>query len=321
MPFTNGHALVIGVGKYKHMAQYNVPIGAVDAQAVAEALQDPARCGYPAGQTTLLSNEAATRAAVLDALDALAGKLDAESTLFLFFVGHGVYGTDGSYYLTTHDSQLQGRQVKAGTGVSETELLEKLRKVKARRMLLVINACHSGELSPSFDIGDEPAFSSEPPPQKLSDALLSTGEGRITITACRPQQKSWIGKGSLSIFTQAVVSGLKGDAPNNKGYISAFGLYEHVYFAAKEAAEALGQDQEAELTVLKGVGPFPVALYRGTGEPVSFDTAEPAPAETAIHEVSQETSRRIYERYVSINVGGDVKGNIVIGDNNRVNDN
>ncbi|SRR5258706_2092680 len=321
MPFTHGYALIVGVGKYQHMSQYNVPIGATDAEAVAATLQDPARCGYPAKQITLLRNESATRAAVLKALDGLAGKLDAESTLFLFFVGHGVYGTDGNYYLTTYDSQLQGKQVKAGTGVSEADLLDKLRRVKAKRMLLIINACHSGELSPSFGSDEPVAFSSEPPPQKLSDALLSTGEGRITITACRPEQQSWIGKGSLSIFTQAVVNGLKGDAPNNKGYIGAFGLYEHVYYAAKEAAEALGQTQEPELTVLKGVGPFPVALYRGASAAGSFDASEPAPAESAIRQVSPAASQRSYQRYVSINVGGDVNGNIVIGDNNTINDN
>ena len=320
MPFTHGHALVIGVGKYQYMSQYNVPIGAADAEAVAATLQDPARCGYPAKQVTLLRDETATRAAVLAALDGLANKLDAESTLFLFFVGHGVYGTDGNYYLTTYDSQLQGKQVQAGTGLSEADLLDKLRRVKAKRMLLVINACHSGELSPSFDIDRQASFSSEPPPQKLSDALLSTGEGRITISACRPEQKSWIGSGSLSIFSQAVVSGLKGDAPNNKGYISAFGLYEHVYFAAKEAAEALGQTQEPELTVLKGVGPFPVALYRGASTAGNFDASEPAPAETAIRQVSPAASQRSYQRYITVSVGGDVNGNIVIGDNNRIND-
>lgn len=320
MPFTNGHALIIGVGEYAHMSQHNVLIAARDAESVAATLQDPVRCGYPAQQITLLQNESATRTAVLNELDALASKLNTESTLFLFFVGHGVYGTDGNYYLTTHDTKLQGKQVKAGTGVSEAELIEKLRQVKAKRMLLVVNACHSGAISPSFDLGDEPTLNSEPPPQKLSEALLSTGEGRITITACRPEQKSWIGSGRLSIFTQAVVDGLKGGAPNNKGYISAFGLYEYIYFAAKEAADELGQTQEAELTVLKGIGPFPVALYRGASELGSFDASEPAPAKTAIHEVSVEKSQRIYENYVNINVVGDVNGSIVVGGNNRIND-
>lgn len=320
MPFANGYALIIGVGEYQHMSQHNVPIAARDAESVAATLQDSARCGYPAGQITLLRNESATRAAIINELDALAVKLSAKSTLFLFFVGHGVYGTDGNYYLTTHDTKLQGKQARASTGVSETELIEKLRQVKAKRMLLIINACHSGAVSPSFDLSDETTLNSEPPPQKLSDALLSTGEGRITITACRPEQKSWIGSGRLSIFTQAVVDGLKGGAPNNKGYISAFGLYEYVYFAAREAADELGQTQEAELTVLKGIGPFPVALYRGASDVGSFDAAEPAPAQTAVHEVSVEKSQRIYENYVNINVVGDVNGNIVVGGNNRIND-
>lgn len=293
MPFTNGHALVIGVGLYQHISQHNVPIAARDAEAVSAVLRDPARCGYPASQVTLLTNQAATRQAILSKLDALARTLTAENTLFLFFVGHGVYGTDGNYYLATHDTRLQGSQVVAGTGVSEAELLGKLRQVEARRMLLVINACHSGELSPSFDIGD--SFSSEPPPPKLTEALLSTGEGRITITACRPQQKSWIGAGSLSIFSQALVSGLKGDAPNSRGFISAFGLYEYLYHEAREAAAKLGQEQEPELTVIKGVGPFPVALYRGASQPGAFDIDEPAPAGTALREISPEKSQRSYQ--------------------------
>lgn len=338
MPFTNGHALIIGVGQYQHISQHNVPIAARDAEAVSAVLQDPARCGYPAGQVTLLTNEQATRQAVLAKLESLAQTLTAEKTLFLFFVGHGVYGTDGNYYLTTHDTRLHTSQVVAGTGVSETALLGKLHQVKARRMLLVINACHSGELSPSFDLAE--SFRSEAPPPKLTEALLSTGEGRITITACRPAQKSWIGKGHLSIFSQALVSGLKGEAPNSRGVISAFGLYEYLYHEAREAAAELGQEQEPELTVIKGVGTFPVALYRGASQPGAFDIDGPVPAGTALREISPEKSQRSYQRYQAtlngdgaiaqgagakavgkggILVEGDVSGNIVIGNNNKVN--
>ena len=344
MTFSTGHALIIGVGQYQHMSQHNVPIAARDAAAVAETLQNPSICGYPSGQIILLTDQDATRTRIFSALDELSAKMDADSSLFLFFVGHGIYGTDGNYYLTTHDTQLQGKQVVAGTGVSDAELIAKLRQLKARRMLLVINACHSGELSPSFDVEDT-ALNSQPPPQKLADALLSTGEGRITITACRPEQKSWIGRGSLSIFTQAVVKGLKGEAPNNRGYISAFGLYEYVYFESKEGAENLGQTQEPELTVLKGVGPFPVALYRGASQPGAFDANESIPPETAVHEVSPEKSQRIYQRYTAtligdgaiaqgdgakavgkggilidgnVNVSGDVSGDFIIGNNNQI---
>ncbi len=338
MSFETGHALVIGVGRYALMSEYNVPIAARDAEAVGAALQDPARCGYPSTQVQTLINEKATRAAILGALDTLAKSLHSEDTLFLFFVGHGVYGTDGNYYLTTYDTQLQGKQVVAGTGISENDLIANLRKIRAKRMFLVINACHSGALSPSFDVTE--SLSSEAPPQKLTEALLATGEGRITITACRPEQKSWIGAGSLSIFSAALVKGLKGEAPNSNGYISAFGLYEYLYHESKEAAAELGYPQEPELTVIKGVGPFPVALFRGATAPGDFDLSAELPSETAAHPISPEKSQRRYQQYQAtltgdgaiaqgagakavgkggILVDGNLNGNITIGNNNRIN--
>lgn len=339
MAFETGHALVIGVGQYQLISQYNVPIAGRDADAVRTALQDPARCGYPAAQVTTLINEKATRAAILATLDTLASQLKELDTLFLFFVGHGVYGTDGNYYLTTHDTQLQDKQVVAGTGVSENDLIERLRKIPVKRMLLVINACHSGEISASFDV--RTSLGSEAPPQKLTEALLSTGAGRITITACRPDQQSWIKNGEkLSIFSGALVNGLKGDAPNSNGYISAFGLYEYLYTESKEAAAELGYDQEPELTIIKGVGPFPVALYRGASKTGSFDISAAPPAETATRQISPEKSQRRYQQYQAtlngdgaiaqgdgakavgkggIMIEGNVSGNIIMGNNNRIN--
>lgn len=301
------------------MDRHDVPIAATDAEAVAAALKDPAVCGYPSEQVTLLTDAAATREAVLSALAGLSARLTAESTLLVFYVGHGVYGTEGTYNLSTHDSELKGARLKEGTGVSDAELIAALRAIKAARVLLLFNSCHSGELAPSFAPGE--SLDVAAPPEEVRTALLSTGEGRITITACQSDQLSWAGRGALSIFTQAVVSGFRGGAPNNNGYISAFGLYEYVYFAAREAAAALNKVQESVLTVIKGVGPFPVALFRGASEPGAFNAAEPAPAETAVHEVSAETSRRMGGRYKinTVTIGGSVTDSIVFsGDGNTV---
>lgn len=339
MSFQTGHALVLGVGEYQFMSEYNVPVAMRDADAVAGVLQNPKYCAYPAAQVQKLTGAGATRSAVITALDTLATQLKEEDTLFLFFVGHGLRSTDGNYYLTTADSQLQGKQIIPGTGISESDLIGRLRKIRARRMLLVINSCYSGKLSAHF--GADETLENEGPPQKLTEALLSTGEGRITITACRPEQKSWIAPGELSIFSKALVNGLKGEAPNNNGYISAFALYEYVYQESKDAAdEHFGETQEPELTVIKGVGPFPVALYSGAAAPGSFDASAPVPANTAARSISIEKSQRIYQQYQAsltgsgaiaqgnnakavgeggILVDGNLNGNITIGNNNRIN--
>jgi hypothetical protein len=41
MPFTQGHALLIGVGTYQHGPGWNVPITAADAAAVGRILPPP----------------------------------------------------------------------------------------------------------------------------------------------------------------------------------------------------------------------------------------------------------------------------------------
>ncbi len=72
MAFTQGHALVIGIGTYKYTPKRNVPVTRKDAEQVAQALCDPQRCGYPKQQVMELPGERATRRAILDSLDKLA---------------------------------------------------------------------------------------------------------------------------------------------------------------------------------------------------------------------------------------------------------
>lgn len=319
MSFEQGHALVIGVGTYQHHPEHNVPITVKDAQAVQAALLDKARCGYPPEQVRLLHDDTATRQGILDELKRLAGVVKPENTVTVFYCGHGGYGTDGSYYLTTHDTRVENNGVKAKTGVSEAELMDALRKIQARRLLLIFNACHSGEVSPSLEAGSPQPFGGLGLPTPAAEALLSTGEGRIIIAACRPEQKSWIGPGPLTFFAQALVDGLsgKGGMIPNHGYISAYGLYEHIFYAIGAAVKPLGEVQEPELTVLKGVGPFPVALYKGASDLGTFDESESLPPGTAARQVEPAISQHRLEQY-SRNVVATGGSTVVQGSNNKV---
>jgi hypothetical protein len=328
MAFDQGHALVIGIGSYTFVPQANIPISVTDATRVQEVLCDPHLCGYPPAQVTLLHDGTATRDGLVKALEALAQATHADDTVVLYYCGHGDYGTDGHYYLTTHDTQVSNGKVLKGTGLSAAELLDKLRAIPATRLLLLFNACHAGAISPDLGLGEEaPSFGEVSMPEMATNALLSSGEGRILITACRPTQKSYIGSGTLSIFTQALVEGLSGTGivPNN-GYVSAFALYEAMYAAITEAVSQLHRTQEPELTVLKGVGPFPVALYRGASDVGDFDAGEALPEGTAARAVEPQQSARLFRQLIrtvtasgerAVAVGGNVTGSTIItGDRN-----
>jgi hypothetical protein len=300
MAFDLGYALVIGVGSYKYVPKANIPISVADANKIKDLLCDQKLCGYLPDHVTLLHDQDATRDGILNALNALAKEADAENTVLIYYCGHGEYGADGDYYLTTHDTEVDKNKVMSGTGVSEVELLAALRNIRAKRILFLLNACHSGEVSPELGIVEQAeAFGDVSIPEKVTEAILSTGEGRIIITACRPEQKSWIGAGKLSIFTQALVDGLsgKGLVQNKNGYVSAFDLYEHMFFAIKDAAEKLGKVQEAELTILRGVGPYPVSLYRGATDLGFFDAEDGLPEDTATRQVEKGYSQRVLKNY------------------------
>jgi hypothetical protein len=296
-----------------------------DALTVADILKDPTTCGYPPEQVRVLTNEAATRAATLTALDELAKQTGEGDTVFLFYCGHGALGEDGNYYFVSHDTQINQGKVISGTGVSEAEFIEKLRAIKAERMLVTLNTCYSGQISPSLSI-DSNAFEVSTPPQTTSSAILATGKGRIIITAARDNQRSYIGKGQQSFFTQALTDALRGKGvTNHRGFISAFELYEYVYETVYETVEKqIKEKQEPELTVLKGVGPFAVALYKGSSSLGDFDTFVPAPHMEAVQEVSLEKARKLMDRILRNSpdmiihnshgaVINDIGGNSVVG--------
>ncbi len=305
MSFSQGHALLIGVGTHQHHPGIDVPITVKDAQAIANVLQDSNSCGYPLEQVKLLYDQQTTKAGILTALDELSS-VDKNATVFFFFCGHGALGTDGNYYLVTYDARVEHGRVVANSGVSEGELLAKLRAIPAQRVLMIFNACHAGNISPTLELSGAMLNASNPSADAAA-ALLATGSGRIIIAACGAEQKSWIGPGPLTIFTQAVVDGLRGQGVrNNGGYISAFSLYEQIYETVSEVAqEQLQAIQEPELTVLKGVGPFAVSLYKGASVLGAFDEQEEPPAHLAVRQITERKSQRaLYQIYTKNQSGG-----------------
>ena len=327
MSFSQGQALVIGVGSYQYHPHMNVACTASDANAVASVLQNPQLCGYPEQQVTPLYDASATRARILSALDTLAERAVEGDTVLIFYAGHGHYGEDG-YYLTTHDTRINNRQLVKGSGIHQSELIEKVRLIKAKRLLLIMNACHAGEISPVLGGIEEPPTDAPMPPA-VSATVLGTGEGRVIISSCRENQVSFVGPGPLTFFPQALVDGLQGKGVNSsRGYINLFDLYMHLYFTLEETIarqvsaemrQKYGQKQEPELTLLKGVGPFAVSLWRGSQTLGDFESSDGPPADTAVREVNPAYAKNLMRQHqqtirdqaqVGTAIAGDVHGNI-----------
>jgi uncharacterized caspase-like protein len=335
MAFTSGHALLLGVGSYAKLPKrWQAPITAEDAKALAAVLKDSVIAGYPAEQVTLLHDETATKEHVLRAFDALAQKTGESDTVLFFYSGHGHYGTDNTYYLTTHDTEVEQigakEKVRIGSGISRDDLLAKLRNVKAKKVLLIFNACHAGEFMPTLGPDEEPVLG-ENLSEQVTKAVLGTGEGRVLISACRPTQYSFVGPDTTTIFAQALVAGLQGTGVTSRGgYISAFDLYSYVYDAVGSAVRekvpehtrnAYGGIQEPTLTIIQQVGSFPIALYKGQKAiPSTFTAPAEPPDGTATTEVDGAEARLLFQQFMRIHAERDViqaGGDIVYGNKVR----
>jgi hypothetical protein len=341
MPFTQGHALLIGVGTYANISGWNVPKTATDAQALAEVLKNPTFCGYPESQVTLLTDAQATRQGLLDALEQLATSVGERDTFLFFFSGHGDHDAQRRYYLTTHDTRLEQGRIVPGSALSQGELLPRLRAIKAKRVLLVLNACFSGDLVEPGTLGEAAALGEGETlgsmlTEEEATAMLGSGEGRVIITACREQQRSYVGKGSeLTIFAEELVNRLKGrGVPPQKGFISVFDLYTALFNNVQESVQDAERvtpsvfqkygAQEPELTIIKGVGPFAVALHRG-GETLGAEEDDmiegAAPMLDSVRRASKADAQAAYNFQIQIqntstsgglvgSVGGNVEGGI-----------
>ncbi len=222
--FAKGHALLIGVAHYPYV-QPQLPVVLDDVAALEALLTDPARCGYRATQVTRLVDEAATKDGMVAALGALAQRVGPEDTAIVYFSGHGMRnpaGGDTQQYILPYDASLADLATTAIRGDQMTALL---RAVKAGRLLVIFDSCHSGgavDPKAPTDLA-----------HGLSDdyyAGLAQGRGRVVMASSLPEEESLILKGAPnSLFTTHLLAALRGAGPTlGDGYVRVFDLFRHV---------------------------------------------------------------------------------------------
>jgi hypothetical protein len=261
----DAHALAIGVSRYQHVG--SLP-DVQDAPDIAAALTDPALAGYSPGNVRTLVDAAATRAAILAELDQLAKRTTTDSTVVLYFSGHGgQMERDGCEicYLLPVDAE-PGDALER-TAISGDELSARLRTLSATRVTAILDCCHASGIAQPRDA----SALSELTPRVL--APLSQGRGRAVLAASRSDGFAYVVPGQRNgVFTHHLLDGLRGAAEGAGGVIRIFDLYHYVQ--QRVLAEA-----GAQRTVFKSEleDNYPIALYRGgTAPAVSLPPAPDA---------------------------------------------
>jgi uncharacterized caspase-like protein len=222
----NIYALVIGLSAYRDPRIPRLQHSHADAQAFFQLLKDPQGMGVPPENIQLLLDEQASLTEVKCAITGwLFEHANEDSMVLLFFAGHGHVEPDRSgrrdtcEYLLLWDTQPENLYA---TALSNDEFERCLFTVRAKRLAIFMDACHSGGVAKAGarDVGTVHE------PKKW----VVPGEGRVIITAAKASQQSWedpsLGHG---IFTYHLLEALGGKADANQdGKVSITEVYTYL---------------------------------------------------------------------------------------------
>ncbi len=254
----NAHALIVGIANYKTVNPLP-PVVLQDAQDVYNTLVNPNQGGYYPHNVRLLLDQQATQAALRQTLADLAARSDPDSVVTIYLSGHGGQIESGPHageYILPIDVDYTSDVSVARTAISGAEFTDALRKIPARKVLILFDCCHSG------GIGQPKEVTAPTIKGGLSDRLydsLKQGRGRAILASSRADEYSWVLPGDQnSLFTKQLLAGIRGGIPSEDGLIRVFDLFE--YLQPRVTAAQPNQHPIFKAEIEEN---FPVALYLG----------------------------------------------------------
>lgn len=240
------YVLAIGVSKYAH-EELDLGYSAKDARDFARVMQKQRGLMYRDVVTKVLTNELATKDAILDGLDWITKQTTSKDVAAVFLSGHGVNNPNGQFYFLPHNADVDSLK---RTGLSSFDLRSTVTAL-AGKTLFFVDACHSanvmGTRKAVLDITG------------IINELASAENGAVVFAASSGSQYSlenpaW----SNGAFTKAVVEGLSGRADfKHSGRISINMLDYYISDRVKEITKGRQTPTTAKPET---VADFPIAL-------------------------------------------------------------
>lgn len=198
----NAYALLIGVGA-------DLKASITDATAIYDVLADQKLCGYKEENIFLLTEEKASKIGIFESLDQLIKVTDEESTILIFYSGHGGFhdGEEEDIYF------LQPNDFTATNYIDARDFRDKIGQIKSKRLVLLMDCCHAAGMTrknnETFQSGNSEANFRENPEGLAQN--IEIDQRNITImSSCREDQLSWIMDGDdNSLFTKCLLEALK----------------------------------------------------------------------------------------------------------------
>lgn len=222
----NTYALIIGVGD-------DLPYTVKDAENLYNSITDEHLVGYPKENVILLTETKATRNGILKAFDTLKKKTNEESSIILYYSGHGgKFGDEHKFFLQPYGMTAENYK---STWITAETLKEKVNALPSSKLVLFLDCCHAEGM---IQTGIKGLYGMA---QKLND-----DQGIWVMASCQDNQKSY-GYDNESFFTQCLLEVLSGrhKRPFTDPEISIMDVVEYIFEEVpKRAAECVDDNDE-----------------------------------------------------------------------------
>jgi hypothetical protein len=214
-------AVIIGISNYRDTRIPSLRYAVADAKAFYEWTISPSGGRYAPAQVKVLLNEEATGEKIKEALFEWLKQALAEDVITIYYSGHGTPDSPDSndnLFLLPFDANYE-RIATTGFPMWDIETALK-RFIKARKVVVIADACHSEGVGQSFDIARRSNRGIKV--NSISDALQNlskVGDGVCVISASDASQMSQESEewgGGHGVFTHFLLLGLNGKADYNK---------------------------------------------------------------------------------------------------------
>jgi hypothetical protein len=203
------YALVVGIGRFKDPAIPTLRYAAKDAQDLAAVLKDPRYGRFDPANVTLLTDENATRANILNAMNNIILKAQEDDLAFIYVSSHGSprqndRGLGGVGYIVTSDTSLNNLWVDA---LEYESFSRQVSLLKARRKAVFLDTCFSGQIPRP---GEKALFVEPAGIDPKTARLFLSGEGTYVITSSKANERSFESDSLRnSYFTHFLVKALQ----------------------------------------------------------------------------------------------------------------
>jgi len=229
-------AIVVGISKYREKMIPEVKYAVRDAEVVARYLENVG--GIPRANIKILTDDKATKSDLeANISDWLPRRVTANSTVFVYYAGHGAPGPQGREAFVVpyeghpdYPSQLYPLQ----------KMYDELNKLPAREVVVMLDSCFSGAKGRSIT-----GEGTRPVSISIENPVLASGKIMVLAASSGSQMSSDYDKVKHGLFTYYLLRGIRGEASKDQaGTVELGALYDFVRKNVSETASLeMNRDQ------------------------------------------------------------------------------